>query len=50
MAKAMPCGEGLVTHWDEERPEAVANQFIEDLREGRWFSFAEFDIEVPENL
>ena len=50
MAKEMPYGEGLVTHWGEERPEVVANQFIENLREGRCFGFAEVDIEVPENL
>ena len=47
MAAPMPCGEGTVTHC--RRPDDV-DGFVGALREGRWFGFAEVDIEVPEHL
>ena len=44
MAAPMPCGEGHC-----RRPDDVEG-FVAALREGRWFGFAEVDIEVPEYL
>ena len=44
----MPCGEGVVTTY--YNPEAAARVFPALLSEGKWFGFAEVDIEVPEEL
>ena len=48
MMKEMPCGPGFVKSYDN--PEAYARVFPQFLWTEEWFSFAEVDIEVPEEL
>ena len=48
MMKEMPCGLGYVKSYDN--PEAYARVFPQFLWTEEWFSFAEVDIEVPEEL
>ena len=48
MMKEMPCGPGVITTYNN--PEAAARVFPQLLYSGKWFGFAEVDIEVPREL
>ena len=47
MLRDMPCGKGRVVHYNNE---AVSPILTQRLKEGKWFGFAEVDIEIPERL
>ena len=48
MAKEMPCGKERVVHYKD--PAQAAKGLIPLMNSGRWFGFAEVDIEVPQVL
>jgi len=48
MLREMPCGKEQVTH--EQNPAHAATMFVENLKAGKWFAFAEVDIEIPKPL
>ena len=48
MAKEMPCGKEFVVHY--KNPMRAVPMLIENFYTERWFSFAEVDIEVPQDL
>ena len=43
----MPCGKGRVVHYNYQ---AAAPILTQKLKDGKWFGFAEVDIEVPKTL
>ena len=47
MLRDMPCGKGMVVHYNNEAASPILTQRIKD---GKWFGFAEVDIEIPKNL
>ena len=47
MLRDMPCGKGRVVYYNNEAASPILTQ---RLKEGKWFGFAEGDIEIPEHL
>lgn len=48
MMKDIPCGKEKVVHY--QNPEEGAPIFTEHLKAGKWFGFAEVDIELSKAL
>ncbi|MCU7845747.1 MAG: DNA polymerase [Candidatus Thiodiazotropha sp. (ex Monitilora ramsayi)] len=48
MLRDMPCGREKLHHFKD--PQQAAPQLMERLKTGKWFGFAEVDIEIPEAL
>ena len=46
----MPCGKERVVHYNDEYQAEAAPVLTHRLKEGKWFGFAEVDIEIPEPL
>ena len=49
MLREMPCGKGRVVHYDYDCQEQAARVLVQKLKIGKWFGFAEVDIEIPES-
>ena len=47
MLRDMPCGKGRVVHYNYQTAAPILTQ---RLKEGKWFGFAEVDIEIPKTL
>ena len=50
MLRDMPCGKGRVVHYEEAFKEKEGPVLVKRQKEGKWFGFAEVDIEIPEGL
>jgi len=50
MLREMPCGKGRVVHYEEKFKEKEAHVLVKRQKDGKWFGFAEVDIEIPEGL
>ena len=48
MMREMPCGKEKVVRYETPRDEAA--RFVDRLKAGTWFGFAEMDIEIPRKL
>ena len=48
MIREMPCGKEKVVRY--ERPKEAAATLVSRLKDGKWFGFAEVDIEIPKRL
>jgi len=49
MLEEMPCGKGKVVHY-KAAFESAGLELMRRQKNGRWFGFAEVDIEIPESL
>jgi len=50
MLREMPCGKGRVVNFDDGFQAQAACVLVNRLKEGKWFGFAEVDIEIPDRL
>jgi len=50
MLREMPCGKERVVHYNNEYQAEAAPVLTHRLKKGKWFGFAEVDIEIPEPL
>ena len=50
MLREMPCGKERVVHYNDEYQAEAAPVLTHRLKKGKWFGFAEVDIEIPEPL
>ena len=50
MLQDMPCGKDQIIHVPEEQKVRAAPRLVQNLKEGKWFGFAEIDLKVPEPL
>ena len=50
MLREMPCGKGRVVQYEEDFKEKAEHVLVNRQKEGKWFGFAEVDIEIPEGL
>jgi len=50
MLREIPCGKGRVVNYNDEFQAQAARVLVNRLKDGKWFGFAEVDIEIPDRL